>query len=113
YSQTMSKSQINTILGQQKYYPKIRDINKLQAIDELLLRVKYDYSYVIDTAKMSRYSEPMILDIGKITNRYYSYNSYLRDSMQMAENKNGPVSSGGGYGYRNITHLVIPKDQTI
>lgn len=112
YSQRMSDSQINSILSLERYYPKIRDINKLQAIDELLLRVNYDFSYVVDTAKMSRYDEPMVLDIGKYTNRYYSYNSFLRDSMQMAENNKGPVSSGDGYGYRNITNFVIPEDQT-
>lgn len=111
-SQKMNDAEINAYLGSNKYYPKVRDINKRQIADELLLRVRYNYSYVIDTAKMKTYTEPMILDIGRKLNHYYSYNAFLRDSLQMVENKKGPTRSGHAYGYADVTNSVIPKDQT-
>ncbi len=112
FAQSMSDAEVNDILAKDKYFPKIRDLNKFDAVDQLQLRVTYDFSYVVDTCGMRRYNEPMVLDIGENINRYYSYNAYLRDSMQMVENSKGPTAKGGGYGYLNITNSVIPKEQT-
>lgn len=63
------------------YTPPSRDLGTRYAVDTCNLFVTYQYSYVTDIAKMKRYGERMILEIGEDVNRFYSMNSELRDSI--------------------------------
>lgn len=72
---------ITSIAYSQQYSPPPRDYTNRNAIDNCNLVVTYNYEYIVDTLEMKRYHEPMILEIGNNVNRFYSYNSDLRDSI--------------------------------
>lgn len=111
-AQSRSAKDIEEIMKRQRYLATPRNFTQREPIDELELKVKYNFYYTYDTTSKARYSEPMILEIGSQLNRYYSHNAYLRDSLQCVAYEEDIVKSGAT-AYRQIEYEIFPKNETV
>ncbi len=66
------------------------DPDKSRPIDELLFRVQYEMTMLPDTtrADATPNAETMMLEVGKHSSGFYSYTTYVRDSVLLADRKN-------------------------
>ena len=112
YSQSMTKEQVMKVLSKNKYFPRVRNFERKQIVDSCLIAVTYKYTFVYDTANVQKYSEPMILEVGEELNRYYSYNSHIRDSVQCEIYLQGAQRRGHADGFLDITSQVILETET-
>ena len=109
-TQTLTALEVLDIVSTHRYFPTVRDFRTREKIDDLSLRVGYNFSYLTDTVSGKSYSEPFILEIGKQLNHFYSYNAHIRDSIQIAvyeEEKRNNFDV-----FTDVTGSVIPRDQT-
>lgn len=109
-AQTLTDPEVLDIVSTNRYFPAVRDFRTREKIDDLDLRIRYNFSYLTDTVSGRRYSEPFILEIGRRLKHFYSYNAHIRDSVQIAvyeEEKRNNVDA-----FTNVTGSVIPRDQT-
>lgn len=80
YSQTDSEISKRVNSGM-KYYPSGRDFDAKEDIANCELLVTYEFDYLENQKDNKRYNEPMILEVGDDVVKYYSQNSFLRDSV--------------------------------
>lgn len=64
-----------------KYYPSGRDFDAKKNIADCELLVTYKFNYLENPENNNRYNEPMLLEIGDDVVKFYSQNSFLRDSL--------------------------------
>ena len=85
-----------------QYTAAQRNYGMRRVIDTCNLSVTYHYEYVIDTAKISKYYEPMVLEVGNVINRYYSQNADIRDSLIYNEYKKKIKQKGHADGVKGV-----------
>lgn len=90
------------------------DIRKSEPIDELVFRAQYEQTVLEDSTKAGAQpnAETMMLEIGKKSSVYYSYTSYLRDSVLLADVENNASQDvmnehSKAYGNAHITYQIF------
>ena len=89
-----------------------RNYGMRSIVDSCRLSVTYNYVYVTDTTKMSKYYEPMVLEVGDIVNRYYSQNSDFRDSLIFNEYKKKIKHKGHTDGIKGVNWFESDQSTT-
>lgn len=89
------------------------DIKKSEPIDQLMFRAQYELTMVEDSTKTDTQPnvETMMLEIGQKSSVFYSYTSYLRDSVLLEDVKNNAsqdvmMEHSKAYGNGRITYRV-------
>lgn len=89
------------------------DIRKSEPIDELVFRAQYEQTVLEDSSKIGLHpnAETMMLEIGKKSSVYYSYTSYLRDSVLLADVENNVSQDvmnehSKAYGNARVTYQI-------
>lgn len=89
------------------------DIRKSEHIDELVFRAQYELAVVEDSTRtdVQPNRETMMLEVGKKASVYYSYTSYMRDSVLMEDVKNNVsqevmMEHGKAYGNARISYRI-------
>lgn len=89
------------------------EIKKSERIDELIFRAQYELNMLEDTIRTDSKpnSETMMLEVGKQSSIFYSYTTYLRDSVLMEDVKNNVsqelmTEHSKAYGNARITYRI-------
>ena len=109
-SQNLSDQEVARIVSSGRYFPAARDFSLREKADTMEMRIMYGFEYVIDTLSGKCLHEPYMLEIGGELTHYYSYNAYIRDSVQ--SEVYASERSKGMNAFTDITSSVIPEDQT-
>lgn len=109
-SQNLSDQEVTRIVSSGRYFPSARDFSLREKADTMAMRIMYRLEYAIDTLSVKCLYEPYMLEIGRKLTHYYSYNAYIRDSVQ-SEVYTFEKSKGMN-AFTDITSSVIPEDQT-
>lgn len=109
-SQNLSDQEVARIVSSGRYFPAARDFSLREKADTMEMRILYGFEYVIDTLSGKCLHEPYMLEIGGKLTHYYSYNAYIRDSVQ--SEVYASEKSKGMNAFTDITSSVIPEDQT-
>ena len=109
-SQNLSDQEVARIVSSGRYFPAARDFSLREKADTMEMRILYGFEYVIDTLSGKCLHEPYMLEIGGKLTHYYSYNAYIRDSVQ--SEVYASERSKGMNAFTDITSSVIPEDQT-
>ena len=109
-SQNLSDQEVARIVSSGRYFPAARDFSLREKADTMEMRIMYGFEYVIDTLSGKCLHEPYMLEIGGKLTHYYSYNAYIRDSVQ--SEVYASERSKGMNAFTDITSSVIPEDQT-
>ena len=109
-SQNLSDQEVARIVSSGRYFPAARDFSLREKADTMEMRIMYGFKYVIDTMSGKCLHEPYMLEIGRELTHYYSYNAYMRDSVQ--SEVYASERSKGMNAFTDITSSVIPEDQT-
>lgn len=112
YTQDKNNDALIQTFNKSKYYPSSRDIGQKYAVDTCNVFVIYKYSYIVDTAKVNRCNEPMILEIGDGINRFYSRNSEIRDSLYFDNCNNYIKTKGHADGIEEPAGSFLQKNET-
>ena len=104
-SQNLSDQEVARIVSSGRYFPAARDFSLREKADTMEMRILYGFEYVIDTLSGKCLHEPYML-----LTHYYSYNAYIRDSVQ--SEVYASERSKGMNAFTDITSSVIPEDQT-
>ena len=109
-SQNLSDQEVARIVSSGRYFPAARDFSLREKADTMEMRIMYGLYYVMDTLSDKCLHEPYMLEIGGKLTYYYSYNAYIRDSVQSEVYTS--EKSKGMNAFTDITSSVIPEDQT-
>ena len=109
-SQNLSDQEVARIISSGRYFPSARDFSLREKADTMEMRIMYGFEYVIDTMSGKCLHEPYMLEIGGRLTHYYSYNAYIRDSVQSGVYAS--EISRGMNAFTDITSSIIQEDQT-
>lgn len=109
-SQNLSDQEVAGIVSSGRYFPTARDFSLRERADTMTMRIMYGFECVTDTLSGKCLHEPYMLEIGGKLTHYYSYNAYIRDSVQSEVYTS--ERSKGMNAFTDITSSVIPEDQT-
>ncbi len=110
-SQNLSDQEVAGIVSSGRYFPTARDFSLRERADTMTMRIMYGFECVTDTLSGKCLHEPYMLEIGGRLTHYYSYNAYIRDSVQSGVYAS--EISRGMNAFTDITSSIIPEDQTV
>ncbi len=79
-------------------------MDKYKEVDQTLLSVTYRMNFILDTAKLEKLTDQMILQIGEKYAKFYSQRTYL-DDLSYTEFEKGNTVRNEGYGIDGIVYI--------